>query len=222
MRTLLSMALLAALTTLTACSDRTAPAASPETATAPAASPVEAAALTAPPSDTAAPPAGNTSGSLRVDKPADGTITFQGFGPAKFGGTQEDVRMAWGGDLGDAKPSEPGGCYYLIPQPVGTDGYRTAFMIEGDKFVRVDVRRDDVTAPGGGKVGMTQAQGAATDSGLEEQPHKYSDGQYLRVKDTAGGNGVLLFETDGKGNDAKVTEWRIGVPPQVDYVEGCS
>ena len=221
MRTLLSMALLAALTTAAGCGDRTTSAASPDTTTAPAAAPVEEAATTSP-TDTPAPAEGNTSGSLRVDAPAEGTITFAGFGPAKFGGTQEDVRMAWGGDLGDAKPSEPGGCYYLIPQPVGTDGYRTAFMIEGDKFTRIDVRRDDVTAPGGGKVGMTRAQVAALYPGIEEQPHKYSEGLYLRVKDAAGGNGVLLFETDGKADGAKVTEWRVGVPPQVDYVEGCS
>ena len=130
--------------------------------------------------------------------------------------------MAWGGDLGDAKPDQAGGCYYLIPQPIGTEGYRTAFMIEGDKFVRIDVRRDDVVAPGGGKVGMSKAQIAALYAGIEEEPHKYTDGQYLRIKDAAGGNGVLLFETDGKGDAAKVSEWRIGVPPQVDYVEGCS
>jgi hypothetical protein len=28
-----------------------------------------------------------------------------------------------------------------------------------------------------------------------------------------------VFETDAGGT---VTEWRAGVPPQVDYVEGCS
>ena len=222
MRTLLSTALLAALTTLAGCGDRTTPAA-PETTNAPDAAVVsEVTPATATPADAAAPTDDSTGGSLRVDAPAEGTITFQGFGPAKFGATAEEVRMAWGGDLGDVKPDEPGGCYYLIPQPVGTDGYRTAFMIEGDKFARIDVRRDDVTAPGGGKVGMTKAQVAALYTGIEEQPHKYTDGLYLRVKDTAGGNGVLLFETDGKGAEAKVTAWRIGLPPQVDYVEGCS
>ena len=33
---------------------------------------------------------------------------------------------------------------------------------------------------------------------------------------------VKHIETDGKGDDAKVSAWRIGVAPQVDYVEGCS
>ena len=60
---------------------------------------------------------------------------------------------------------------------------------------------------------------------VEVQPHHYlyeEGGKYLRIKSRDGENGVLLFETDGKGNGAKVTEWRVGVPPQVDYVEGCS
>jgi predicted small lipoprotein YifL len=217
MRTLLSIALLVALA---GCGERGTPDASP---TAPVdTSPVADARATPGPTEAPAPAEANTGGSLRVDKPADGTIAFKGFGPANFGATQEAVRMAWGGDLGDPKPDQAGGCYYLIPQPVGTDGYRTAFMIEGDKFARIDVRRDDVAAPGGGKVGMRKAQVAALYSGIEEEPHKYTDGQYLRVKDPAGGSGVLVFETDGTGDDARVTEWRIGIPPQVDYVEGCS
>ena len=84
MRTLLSMALLAALTTLAGCGDRGAPAAPP----------VEEPAVASTASETPAPIEGNTSGSLRVDAPAEGTITFKGFGPANFGATQEDVRMA--------------------------------------------------------------------------------------------------------------------------------
>ncbi|HMT37998.1 MAG TPA: lectin, partial [Thermomonas sp.] len=34
--------------------------------------------------------------------------------------------------------------------------------------------------------------------------------------------GVLVFEVDGTGDEARATTWRIGLPPQVDYVEGCS
>ena len=57
---------------------------------------------------------------------------------------------------------------------------------------------------------------------VEEQPHAYTNGQYLRIEDPAGGKGVLVFETDGKDAASKVLRWRIGVAPQVDYVEGCS
>jgi len=217
MRTLLSMALLAALATLAGCGERASPTAGSGVPPSPAVTPAVGTGATAPATTN---PAGG--GSLRVDAPGEDTITFQGFGPAQFGASAEEVRMAWGADLGDAKPDQPGGCRYLIPQPVGTEGYRTAFMIEGDKFVRMDVRRDDVAAPGGGKAGMTKAQLAALYPAIEEQPHEYTDGLYLRIKDPAGGNGVLVFEIDGKGDQATATEWRIGLPPQVDYVEGCS
>lgn len=204
---------------LAACSGERAPA--PE---ADAAAPTATAATSAP-ADAGAPAdvATATGGSLQVAAPADGAISFAGFGPARFGGTEEDIRMAWGGDLGQSKPDQPGGCYYLIPQPQGADGYKTAFMIEGDKFARVDVSTPATAAPGGGKVGMTKEEIAALYPGrIEESPHKYSDGQYLRIKDAAGGNGVLVFATDAKADTAKVTEWRVGVEPQVDYVEGCS
>src|SRR3546814_15945943 len=55
---------------------------------------------------------------------------------------------------------------------------------------------------------------------VEETPHKYvEDGKYLGVEDISGGKGKLVFATDG---DGKVTSWRVGVPPQVAYVAGCS
>lgn len=165
--------------------------------------------------------AGQASGSLRVGAPAEGTITFAGFGPAAFGAAAEQVRQAWGGDLGDAQPAEPGGCYYLIPQPLGPEGYRTAFMIEGDRFVRIDVRDAAVTAPGGARVGMGADEVRAHyDGRVEEQPHKYDpEGKVLRVASPDGAPGVLVLELDGSG---RVDEWRVGLPPQVDYVEGCS
>ena len=217
MRTLLSIVL---GTALAACSGE--PAAPP---------PSEDAVATPTPATTPAPtaepvveaPATPTAtGSLRVDLPAAGTIGFAGFGPARFGGSAEDVRIAWGGDLGDAKPDVPGGCHYLIPQPLGRDGYKIAFMIEHDRLARIDVNNPTTPAPGGGKSGMSKAEIAGLYPAIEARPHAYSDGQYLRIKDPAGGNGVLVFETDGTGDQAKVTDWRIGLPPQVDYVEGCS
>ena len=53
---------------------------------------------------------------------------------------------------------------------------------------------------------------------IEERPHKYTGGAaYLRVTEP-GSDAVLLFET---GADGVVKSWRVGLPPQVDYVEGC-
>lgn len=167
------------------------------------------------------PPATAADAAAAMGMPAEGAITFEGFGPAAFGADQEQVRMAWGADLGEATPSEPGGCYYLMPQPQPSDGYRLAFMIEGDRFSRIDVRAGDIAAPGGGRVGMSADEiEALYPDRVEARPHKYIEGgKYLRIADEAGGEGVLLFATDA---DGRVTEWRIGVPPQVDYVEGCS
>lgn len=152
--------------------------------------------------------------------PADGAISYAGFGSARFGANEEAVRMAWGKDIKADTPGEPGGCYYLYPQPRPQGSYGTGFMMEGDKFVRIDVDSADVVAPGGGRIGVTaDVIRKLYASRVEEQDHKYGDGNYLRIKDSAGGPGVLVFETDDKGS---VTKWRIGVPPQVDYVEGCS
>ncbi|KLI99469.1 hypothetical protein [Luteimonas sp. FCS-9] len=148
---------------------------------------------------------------------SDDAITFEGFGPAAFGNGPEAVRMAWGHELGDATPSEPGGCYMLAPQGDGTAGERIAFLVEGERFLRIDVRDDGYTAPGGGKVGMDAAQiERLYAGGVEASPHKYVDGaRTLRV---AEGDKALVFETDAAGT---VTAWRVGVPPQVDYVERC-
>lgn len=152
--------------------------------------------------------------------PAPGAIGYAGFGPATFGDPAEAVRMAWGRELAGAE-SEPGGCYYLYPLPRPAQGYRLGFMVEGGRFVRVDVDADDLEAPGGGRVGMQadeilQRYG---DGAVQQQPHKYlAGGRVLRIADPGGGPGVLLFEV---GEDGVVREWRVGVPPQVDYVEGC-
>lgn len=199
---------------LAACGNR--PSDPVETNTAPADSALDSDPAAPPPFDS---PADATPSAPASNRPAvvEDVITFEGFGPAAFGTDQEQVRMAWGSDLGDAQPSEPGGCYYLTPQPQGTAGYNIAFMIEADRFARIDVRNEGYAAPGGGKVGMDRAEIERLYTGrVEASPHKYVEGaQSLRVRE---GDHALVFETDTAG---QVTEWRIGTSPQVDYVEGC-
>ena len=207
----------------TACTERdaspdaTPPATSPVAPAATIASP--AAAMTPAPAVSVPSPA-TVAPSMTGPMPAEGAITYAGFGPAHWGASEEQVRQAWGKDLQGA-PSEPNGCYYLFPEPRSAGGYRLAFLFEGAKFSRLDVRVPDIAAPGGGRIGMGADEINERYAGrVEARKHKYVDGaQYLRVSAPRRGNGVLVFETDAAGT---ITGWRIGVPPQVDYVEGCA
>lgn len=142
---------------------------------------------------------------------------WQGYGAAQLGIDAEQLRTVWTGELqGDA--AADGGCYYLSPAAHSEGG--PFFMLEGGKFVRYDVRGGATVAPGGGKIGMDLAQLQVLYPQAEPlQPHKYVEGgKVLRVPATDGSQGVLVFEL---GADGKATLWRVGLPPQVDYVEGC-
>lgn len=176
----------------------------------------------APPS-ASAPPAASQPASLPEPGEASGPpastqlAQWQGYGDLKLGSTAEAAKQAWGGELNSSTPSEGGSCYQLTPK-WAKDKADVAFMIEGDHFVRYDVTSDKETAPGGGKVGMDETQlRALYGDKLQSMPHKYVEGgKYLSVSE---GQDKLVFET---GADGKVTSWRVGLPPQIDYVEGCA
>jgi len=94
-------------------------------------------------------------------------------------------------------------------------------MMEDGRFVRYDVGTDKETAPGGGKVGMSVEELQKLYGGaLKASPHKYTQGgQYLSMDAGDVAPTRLVFEVDAAG---KVTSWRVGLSPQVEYVEGCS
>jgi hypothetical protein len=171
------------------------------------------------PAPTPLPPAEQPAPTPPAPAPASGLARFDGYGDMRFGMTAEEATKAWGGEL-NGKPGKGEVCYYLHPVSNPSPAY-FAFMIEDDKLVRYDVGNDKEVAPGGGKVGMDSDQIRTLYAGrIEERPHKYVDGgKYLRIKANDDSGGVLVFETDAAG---KVTEWRAGLPPQVDYIEGCS
>ena len=217
-----SLPILAIAIACASCADRNA---TPAAAAAPDASATMAAPATMPtpatPATLPAPPSASTTAAPGTTgaMPAQGAITFEGFGPAHWGASEEQLRQAWGKQL-EGAPSEPGACHYLFPQPRSAGGYRLAFMIEGGSFGRIDVRAADIAAPGGGRVGMDKAELHRLYPDIAEQKHKYVEGGLnLRGMDPKGGQGVVVFELDPTG---KATAWRVGVPPQVDYVEGCS
>ena len=158
--------------------------------------------------------------STTAPPPSGGVLSahYGGYGDLRFGMSAAEATQAWGGEL-KAVPSASEPCHYLLPKWVKVPA-DFALMIEGDRFVRYDVGKTGEIAPGGGTVGMDVAEIARRYPGIEHLPHKYVEGaEVLRMRDPAGGPGVLVFETDAAG---KVTSWRVGVAPQVDYVEGCS
>lgn len=208
----LTLPAIAALTiALAACGDR-APA--DEAATPPVA---DQTATDMPPATAPTPPATDSMNPATPPAPDSGDSRFDGYGALRFGMSAEETKQAWGGEL-NGTPGADETCYHLSPKGASTPA-EFALMINNGRLVRYSAESSKHTAPGGGKVGMSSAEINTLYPGrVEEQPHKYSDGKYLRIKDAASSN-VLVFETDVGG---KVTEWRVGVLPEVDYVEGCS
>ncbi|MCY7312651.1 MAG: lectin [Pseudoxanthomonas sp.] len=161
-------------------------------------------------------PSGTASAAPEVVTP---DVRFFGYGNMELGSTVEEARAAWGGELLGG-PVEGGNCYFLYPE-FAANSRALGFMIEDGRFVRYDVRTDFQQAPGGALVGMDgPALNALYTTMLQAAPHKYvPGGQTLTLEGGAGVDSRLVLETDAAG---KVTRWRIGLPPQVDYVEGCS
>ena len=147
-------------------------------------------------------------------------INFQGFGPAKFGQDEESVRISWGRPLNASEPAKGSTCFYLNPEVMPEAKRGIGFMFEESKFVRYDVDDSSQIAPGNFKVGDAAADIKTAFAGrVEEAPHKYiAKGFTLTVTPEDKSAARLIFEI---GEDGKVAKWRIGVPPQVFYVEGC-
>ena len=157
---------------------------------------------------------------IRVRRNDPAVINFEGFGPAQFGDDQESVRIAWGRPLEAGEPAPGSTCHYLVPDPPMPGEGGIAFMIEDGKFVRYDVDDPSVAAPGDIVIGETAEEViAAFPDNVDIQPHKYEQGAtYFVVTSPEGADARLIFEMNPVG---RVVRWRIGVPPQVHYVEGC-
>lgn len=152
-------------------------------------------------------------------------INFAGFGPAKFGDNEESVRISWGRPLNASKPAVGATCYYLYLDPKPKVHQEIAFMFEDGKFVRYDIDDPKWVAPGNIVVGETMEKVLKAHVGhIQNHPHKYIEGAHTLVVTPVStsnqkSNAILIFETDANNI---VTNWRIGVSPQVFYVEGCS
>lgn len=193
---------------LAACQDRaSAPQPAPATATSTESTP--AIALAEVPAPAAASPGH-----------APSALAFSGFGAAAFGSDEEAVRMSWGRPLRAAAPAPGASCHYLLTDPRPAQGRGIAFMFEDGKFTRYDVDVADQPAPGNIRVGDSLDSVLAAFPGRTQlRPDKYIEGGHtVSVGDPSHPDARLVFQADAAG---KILGWRMGVLPQVEYVEGC-
>jgi hypothetical protein len=168
--------------------------------------------------DTVIAPAAPTAAPVEPAPPTTNawTINSAGLGPLRVGMTVAELKSAFGDSL--VIPAKLAECDYIRPKngPMGV-----AFMTDKDKLARVDVRdNSSIRTAAGAGIGDTEDRiKSLYPAQVTVQPHKYTDGHYLVVKPTgAPADERIVFETDGK----KVTQFRSGRTPAVEYVEGCS
>ncbi|ACC80062.1 hypothetical protein Npun_R1351 [Nostoc punctiforme PCC 73102] len=145
-------------------------------------------------------------------------LSINGIGEVKVGMTVSQAAKAAGTKLAGDSPNNS--CYYVKPQ---NEPKNLLFMVTKGRISRVDVRQNtQITTLKGGKIGDTEAQIKSLYPGqIKVTPHKYvQGGHYLTFipKDRSNQNYRVVFETDGK----RVTQFRSGKLPEVEFVEGCS
>lgn len=172
---------------------------------------------TATPADPAMPATGTAVDAPATQTDADcQTVTAEGLCGVEFGMTADDARAAHQGELynmGDSGTGDDQACMYLGPQQ---GNYDVGYMLVDGTVQRIDVRAPGIATAESVEVGTPATDVTRLYPGLERQPNKYTSRDNLIVQ--LSGDVRLVMETDEAGN---VASYRIGLPPAVDYVEGC-
>jgi hypothetical protein len=151
------------------------------------------------------------------DSVSDLALGEDGLGQLQVGMTlAEAVNMGLVNERPDMKPA----CDFVFPAVGAGIPFGVNVMVVKGKIARIDVDTGTVTTEDGVKIGDTEAKVKSVyGDELQIQPHKYIDGgHYMTVKgDSASAGKAIVFETDGK----RVTMFRAGRVPEVQWVEGC-
>ena len=151
-----------------------------------------------------------------VASPATLTVNERGIGPLQAGMTVAEAAAAMSGALVLPSGTDTAGCAY-VKWSGGPPGVRV--MLESGRIARVDVDTLGTATVAGAQVGDTEERLLSLYNGRTAvRPHKYEQGaHYVTVLDNADTTFALVFETVG----GRVTRYRAGHRPQVEYVEGC-
>jgi hypothetical protein len=144
-------------------------------------------------------------------------VTPRGIGPLRVGMARGEVEAVLGALV--ATPGDSGWRQCAFVAPAGLPaGVR--LMVEGGTVARVDVDSGRVATADGARIGDSEAHVRDLyTTRLATAPLKYGSGHTLTVTPTAVADSSLrlVFETDGQ----RVTRYRVGRRPPVEYVEGC-
>ncbi len=146
-------------------------------------------------------------------------IRFDGVGPVRIGMTYAEAAQAAAAPLTVTDAFETNGACVDVTLP---DSNGITFMGSDGKLVRLDIHRSAAKTEAGVGIGSSEAEVRnAYGDALTISAHPYgTGGHYLTVapSDPALGNLRMIFETDG----IRVTNYRTGLEPYVDYIEGCA
>jgi len=162
---------------------------------------------TAPASEPAPPPPN--------DEPTGGEwdVTSKGIGELRAGMSLDEAKVVMHDNL--VIPAKISECDY-VKTKTGPKG--VALMFEKGVLSRVDVTSGTVQTVKGARIGDSEDKiKSLYPDQVSSKPAKYGSGHYLIVTPKTGGDYRIVFETDGN----KVTKFRSGKEPAVEYVEGC-
>jgi len=156
--------------------------------------------------------AATSAGALATDS----AVTERGLGRLRAGMTLAEAATALGDALVVPVEYDTTGCDYASWRG-GPPGVRV--MVDQGRIARVEVDSVNVPTAAGARVGDSEERIQSLYPGrVTVTPHKYEDGHYLTVNGAGDSSVAIVFETS-KG---RVTRYRAGRRPAVEYVEGCS
>jgi hypothetical protein len=146
-------------------------------------------------------------------------VAIDGIGPMRVGMTIAQAEKSARTRL-ISQGSKLGDCFYVKPQG-GPRG--VSFMAIGKVIARVDIHNNSsMSTVRGAKIGDSEQRIKSLYKGqIKVTPHEYvQGGHYLTFipTDAADKKYRMVFETDGR----RVTQFRAGRLPEVQYVEGCA
>ena len=179
----------------------------------------------APAADTRTDSAGNTataspaSPSAADSNTAQWVVTERGIGSINAGMTIDEASTAAQATLTPKDGAAAGSTCTYLDWPGAPSGVR--LMSENARVVRVDIEDSTVTTQEGARVGDSADRITTLYSGrVADSPHKYSPtGRYLTVTPASPADSAyrIVFEVE----NGRVTRFRSGIRPAVEYVEGC-